>query len=281
MRRIILAALTSSFLVSGTYNVLAECQTMAQARAANPNTYLSYHVIDGAHCWFPNEPRRRDIPVAEKRKVHAVRASSEERSKVRASNEEQSTIRTSNADSDSARVAQAPIDFHDTYEVSTTALLPDQSPYVGRIEGTFSAMGLGAHSVEIVESIILGRDAPNVEAHPIQPVDLPRQRGPPAASEAGYFKLAAWLLLTIGVGSIMAGVLDGYGDRFQAQLRRRVESWLYGQRLRLRDYPSPRTPLVKYIAYLEPTTVSVDRPSQSVRPQDELTSLSSLLRRIG
>lgn len=263
MRKLILAALTSGFLLSGTYNVLAdECPTLAQARAANPNSYLAYRVVGAAHCWFAGEPRHRNALVTEKRKSQTARPSNEERFSE-------------------TRVAEAPIDFHNTYELDTAESLSDQSPYPGRIDGTFSAIGLGAHSVEIVESIILGRDATNVEVHPIQPADRPWQRGPPGISEVGYFKLVAWLLLTIGVGSIMAGVLRGYGDRFRAQLRRHIESWLYAQRVRVRDYPSARTPLVKYIAYLEPTKSSVDAPSRNARPQDELTSISSVLRRIG
>src|SRR5262249_11861839 len=166
MRKIIWAALTSGFLLSGTYNVLAECPTFAQARAANPNTYLAYRVVGGAHCWFAGEPRHRNAPVAEKRKPQTVRLSNEERS-------------------NETGVARAAIDFANAYELDTAESLSDQSPYAGRIDGTFSAMGLGGHSVETVESIILGRDATNVEVHPIQAADRARQRGPPSISEPG------------------------------------------------------------------------------------------------
>jgi len=243
LKRIILAALTSALLLGGAKIAFAECQTLAQARAANPTTYLSYRVVAGEHCWFAKDQRHRDPPVAEKRKAPPARSMSEEKPAA-------------------TTAMQAPIDFRNTFELDTAERLSAPSDYAGRITGTFSAIGFGTRSVEIVESIILGRDADKVEIYPTPSADPPRQRGPPIETAAGYLKLAAWLLLTIGVGIIAAYILHRHGDRFQARVWRHFESWRRAQRMRVRDYPSERTPLVTYIAYLEQAESSADGPAR-------------------
>jgi len=133
VRKIILATLTSGLLLGETHIVFAECQTVAQVRAANPNSYLSYHLVAGARCWYVGSPHHRDVPAAEKPKL-------------------QSAISSNDDKPDGALLNEKPIDFRNAYELDTVAPPAGHAPYGERISGTFNVIGVDASSIESNES---------------------------------------------------------------------------------------------------------------------------------
>lgn len=232
MKKIILATLTSGFLLSGTVIAFAECQSFAQARASNPNTYLAYHVVAGAHCWYAGHPSfHRDLPVVQKRRPQSMASSNEDRR---------------------AGPHQAPITFQKMRELNTPGALSERLLYGTRIADGFDEIAPDTSSVQEPdtspvkepdtssvqesESKSLAFRAPDSEDGGIQPAQ-PRQRGPPVGSAAHYIKFVIWVLLTIGVGTLAAGILDLYGERSHAALQRFIANLAHSlPRLGVRDY---------------------------------------------
>ena len=370
VRRIILATLTSSVLLGGADHAFAECPTFAQARAANPNSYLSYHVVAGAHCWFAGSPHRRELREQSEREVLSVErrepqkpraqflassrdassrdAPSRDSSPRDASSRDASSRDAPSRDSSSRDASsrdtskderparglrgetqrEAQIDFSNAYELDTVPPPPaGGAPGEQRIARTFNSVGGasgGASAIEYTEWKNARLEAVRDALYGPLAAPPADESTPPVRTAARYAKALAWILLTIGIGSLGIGVLQSFGDRinpprwavaastFNAQrlwprehasvhtplansgvverygvvlpsrveARAAVEPAPDAGRLCARAYPSVRTPLVSFIAYLEPNGSSA---WQRARHHLALArrSLSDWLPRIG
>jgi len=261
MRRIILATLTAGFLLGGTRLVLGECRTLAEARAANPNAHLAYGLAAGGHCWFAGYPLHRERPVTRKKPVQLARVSNADRP-------------------DESPPAQAPPDAGNKSERDTGG--PSSGPPVNaqstRIADAFNVVELDTNSVQAPQWRILGL-ADNVEdSDARQP---PQQPAPPIRAPVRYTTLAAWLLLTVGVATMMIAIPKIYRDRLSPSLVRPTRSRDRVRRLRMRDYPNAATPLVNHVdtRVFERDGVSAEGPSPDAQREGPSTDMSSLLRR--
>ena len=261
MKKIILAALTSGFLLSGTTIAFAECETFAQARASNPNTYLAYRVVAGAHCWYAGHPpSHRDPPVVEKRRPQSVALSNEDRR---------------------AAPHQAPITFRKMQELNTPGALAERILYGTRIADGFDDIAPDTRSIQESEPNSEPKSEPKSLA--LRAADSendgieraqPRQRGPPVGSAAHYVKFIVWLLLTIGVGTLAAGILDCYGERSHAALQRFITNLAHSlPKLGVRDYAEyskAHQELLDFIADWESSSLP-HGPTRNARHRGRLT----------
>lgn len=255
MRGIILATLASGVLLGGTDRVLAECQTLAQARAANPGAYLSYRLVAGARCWFAGSPHRREL--SNRVLSGGDKSADKDTDKAR----QQSPAASSDDKPARAARQEAPIDFRNAYELDSAAPSAGRAPEAQRLAATFDAVGRGAGAIENADWQTARLAAVRDAIYGAQPAP-PQDGGPAVVPAARYAKMIAWLLLTIGIGAIGVGVLERYEDRESAPRRAAAEILsavpslharsLHARRLHAREYPSARTPLVAFVAYLEP-----------------------------
>ena len=360
MRKIILATLTSSVLLGGADRVFADCQTMSQARAANPNTYLIYHVVGGSHCWVAagvshhrelptrepsrelasREPSRepvrepsREVPTREPSREQSRELSRDQSSgdksaertgdksaektssdKTSAEKPRSRSLASASDDKPARALRDGRSDSRTTREADTAAPPAVHAGEEQRLAATFDAVGAsggasastgasantgasgGASAVASANAGVGGSvlasadesaawqrerlEAVRTVIYGPQPAPPP-EAGQPGGAGARYINALAWLLLTIGIGAISVGVLERYGDRVPAPyVAAQVDP--DAGRLSAREYPSVRTPLVNFVAYLETSSPAWGR-WRTARHHLALAgrSLSGLLPRIG
>lgn len=223
MRMIILATLTTGFLVSGASVVLADCQTLAQAKASNPTAHLAYHLVAGTRCWFAGYPAPHDVSVAKKKAERVAPPSKADQS-------------------DQSGPAQALPNVGNEREIV--------EPLWGRLENAevtrgvaeaLNAVGSDMKSVPASQRRILDPADSAVELSEIS--QSPPQGAPPIRSAARYSTLVGWLLLSVVIGTTIIVILKLKRDR----LVRDPESRHRARRIRTHDYPSAATPLVNHV----------------------------------
>ena len=228
MRRIILATLTTVVLLSATNLVFAECQTLAQAKAANPRSHLLYHRVAGAQCWFA-APSHVGQPVTQKRTQRPGRLS-----KAGQSNE--------------SPAAQAPPDARDNVEHKSVAPGPDRpetAQPARQFDETFDIVESNTNSIEAPERRIRGRSDGDVE---VLETTQPPQHAAPTRAPARYLTMVAWLLLTVSIGTVMIAVLKSYRERLKARAVHDIRLQPRVRSLRMRGFPRPATPLITHVA---------------------------------
>jgi hypothetical protein len=253
MRRIILAPLTTVVLLSATHLVFAECQTLAQAKAANPRSRLLYHRVAGAQCWFA-APSYVGQPVTQKRTQRPARLS-----KV--------------GQSDESPAAQAPPDARDNVEHESVAPVPDRpenAQPARQFAETFDTVESNTNSVQAPERRILGRSDGDVEV--LETTQPPPQHAAPTRAPARYPMPVAWLLLTVSIGTVMIVILKSYRERLKARAAHDIRSQPRVRILRTRDRPRLATPLITHVApRILDAEVSFSQPDSAARAPFRMT----------
>jgi hypothetical protein len=133
---------------------------------------------------------------------------------------------------------EAKIDFRNAYELDTVPPPPQEQ----RVATTFDSVARGASAIEYTEWKNARLEA--VRAALYGPLTAPPgdESAAPVRSAARYAKGLAWILLTIGIGSLGIGMLQSFGDRLNPPRWAVAAIVLDAQRLWPREHPSARTP---------------------------------------
>jgi hypothetical protein len=221
MRSIILATLTTSFLLGGAQIAFADCQTLAQAKASNPTAHLIYRTVAGARCWSAEDPADRGLRIVRKKAGLVSPPAKADRS-------------------DQPLPAQA---------------LPDVKNERKVVEPSSGGLEKAQATREVADAVdVVGSDMRSISASPlrtptpadgaVEVLETRQSRAPaPTRAAARYPALAVWLPLTVAIGAAMIVIL-------KLNAARPVRSpalWQGARRIRMRDHASAATPLVDHV----------------------------------
>jgi hypothetical protein len=225
MKSLVLAILATGLLLDGTNKAIAECHTLAQAKAANPGSPLAYHLVAGAQCWYAGSPRRREPsgakgsgpaksandgradqpPPRQEARQEADQPPPRQQQVELPTKAEMPEVLSEPSGTVQYRVA-------DTFHVIGADGADVRQPFQTFERQTFERQALGAHAESLERDPAQGLQAQDLQAQGLQMQDLQAQDvqlswqpSAPVRSDTGNMMAVIRILLVIGIVMIIAG----------------------------------------------------------------------------